>query len=246
MQVSSVRNPTIRRGDGSRVAFVGDPDAGRTTLAALFAGRLAERGDARLRVIGEAASLVDDGVTAGTGLVPTWTVRDADAGPGALADLAGRVETAFLVVTPEGVAGIEAYERAAERLGVDLAIVGNRFRRGEIDPLREHEGAPVSEYVPPEPGIAGAMARGEGAKLADRTIERLAVDALADEAADRDGALETLDAGTDRTLDVEVETETEGRRLVRTIRERGHDAGYYRCNCRCHAGHALARSGRPL
>jgi energy-coupling factor transporter ATP-binding protein EcfA2 len=246
MQESCVRNTTALRGDESRVAFVGDPGAGRTTLAALFAGRLTERGDARVRVTGEATELVDGGATAGTGPVSTWTVRDAEAGPGALADLADQVETVFLVVTPDGLGGIEAYERAAERAGVDLAIVGNRFSREDIDPLREHEGAPVSEYVPPEPEIAAAMARGEGPRLADRTIERLAVDALAEATSDRSAALAALDAGTDRTLDVEVETDDEGRRLVTTIRERGHRASYYRCNCRCHAGHLLARSGRSL
>ena len=242
MSVRSQAGPTALPDAAVEVAFVGDPGAGRTTLAALFADRLTERGDARVRVTGEAADLVDDG-DPDTDPVSAWTVRDAEAGPAAIADLVGRVGTAFLVVTPDGLDEIGAYERAAERAGVDLAIVGNRFSKEEIDPLREHEGAPVSEYVPPEPGIARAMARGEGPRLADRTIERLAVDALAEETVDREAALGALDAGIDRTLDVEVGTDDEGRRLVTTIRERGHHAGYYRCNCRCHAGHVLARSG---
>lgn len=224
------------------VGFVGDSDAGKTTVATLLADRLHQRSAVRVR--GEAADFVDDSSQPGR-LGIDWTVIDCPAGPAALAAAAESLDTVFVVTTPETLGRVGDYSAVASQHNLDCFLVVNRVTESAQERLRAFEGPEIAEYVHEDGSIPAATSAGEVPTLEEWTVETMLIEALQPERVARAAGIEALDNGTRRLVNVEVSEEADGHSLVRTFEEAGHSAAYYRCNCRCHDGHVLARRCEP-
>ncbi len=241
--------PTSRRVP-YRIGFVGERNAGKTTVASLVADRLSTRTPV-VSVVGDAADVVGiAGTRAGTesdracvdgDLGLAWEVHDLDAGVDAFARNAASLDAAFVVTTPDGLDDVAAYARVADERGVDVFTVVTRFGESDRDRLRAFDGPDLAEYFYEDPAIASAIDDGAVPDLDDWTVEAILIEALQPDRDDPETALEALARGTRRTVNVEVVDRTTGDDLLERFREAGHHAAYFRCNCRCHDGHVLAR-----
>jgi len=223
------------------LGFVGEPGVGKTAVAALVAGRLDERAD--VTVHGEAAGLLGDtpGSGAENALGVDWTVYDFDAGVEAIATHADALDAVYVVATPETLETAATYARAADSHGLACSLVVNRFREDARERVRECDGPDLVEYFYEDETIREALGADSAPVLEEWTVEAVLIDALGPETLDPVRAQTALEA--DETLvDVEVPTRDAGDALVDDYRDAGYRAAYFECNCRCHAGHVLARS----
>jgi hypothetical protein len=58
----------------------------------------------------------------------------------------------------------------------------------------------------------------------------------------RSDAMTALDRGKRAIVNVEVESDASAIDVIRSFRENGYPADFFRCNCRCHEGHVVART----
>ena len=107
--------------------------------------------------------------------------------------------------------------------------------------MRAFEGPELAEYFSDDETISAAMARTDPPTVEDWTVEAMMIEALQPERTDEDVAIEALDAASQQIVNVEVDSRTQGDSLVTAFEEAGYRAAYFRCNCRCHDGHVLAR-----
>ena len=136
MPTNSIETGAVERErdpESRRIAFVGDHDVGKTTVATLVASRLAER--TRVRVTGEATRLVNERETnTDDALGIEWTVEDRPPGAGAIESRAEQLDTVFIVATPATLGGVEAYERRVN------SVASRDVRRDD-----ESEGRPLQQ-----------------------------------------------------------------------------------------------------
>jgi len=71
------------------------------------------------------------------------------------------------------------------------------------------------------------------------------IEALQPERTNKHKALDTLETGSQRIVNVEVADQTQGRSLISTFEDAGYRAAYFECNGGCHDGHVLARCDEP-
>ena len=232
--------------DLERIGFVGPSGVGKTTVATLVADRLAER--TAVEISGEAAAFFDQpripAAAVGT-LGVRWTIVDCDAGTDALTTAGGTLDTVFIVATPETLDQVSPYERVADRLGLEAFLVVNRFEEDVRDRLGAFDGPDLAEYVYEDKTISKSMSAGEIPQLEEWTMETIPLEALQSERMPMREAMAALASGRRSVVNVEVESATSGIGIVRSFRRKGYAADYFRCNCRCHHGHVVARA-RPL
>ncbi|MFC4247803.1 ATP-binding protein [Natribaculum luteum] len=222
------------------IAFVGDPGVGKTTIAALVTARLAER--TRVQVTGEATQLVTDrDVTTDGALGVEWTVEDCPSGTKAIGSRAERLDTVFVVATPQTLERVVRYERVASRHDVDWFLLVNRFRESARDRLRTVDGPELAEYFYDDEEISSAIADGRVPVLSDWTVEAILIEAIQPDRQGAERALEALERGEQSIVDVEVEKRGDAAPLIDSFETAGYSAAYFECNCRCHDGHVLAR-----
>jgi len=223
-----------------RIAFVGDRGVGKTTIAALVASRLAER--ARVQVTGGATRLVTDRkASTDDGLGIEWTVEDCGSGVAAIEDRADRLDTVFVVATPETLDGVAKYERCATHHDVECFLVVNRFHESARERLRAFSGLELAEYLYDDAAISTAIADGRVPVSPEWTIEAILIEALQPDRQGKKRALEALERGEQSIVNVDVERRADAESLIDAFEAAGHDAAYFECNCQCHDGHVLAR-----
>lgn len=223
-----------------RIAFVGPPESGRTTIATLVADRLDERTD--VAVTGEAAAFFEapNRRPRSDALGFEWTVVDAPPGTNALAERSGELDATFVVVTPDDLEAVEAYRKLAERTDTDVFVVVNRFTEADRERLRAFEGPELAEYFYEDETIRAAMANGGVPLLEEWTVEALLIESLQPERLAPDAAVEALEAGRRSVVNVEVADRADADSLIERFEAAGYRAAYFECNCRCHDGHVLA------
>jgi adenylate kinase family enzyme len=231
-----------RSPDRQRIAFVGPAGAGKTTVAALVASRLAER--TAVTVAGEAAAYVEQSEaspaeTDSLGL--HWEVVDRPSGTAALETTGETLDTAFVVATPETLDRVASYERVADRLGVETFLVVNRFEERHRDLLRKFTGLDLAEYFYEDSTVEAAMAAGTAPTLEEWTTEAILLESLQSERMALLDAMAALDSGQRAIVNVEVESEASAIDAIRSFRANGYSADFLRCNCQCHEGHVVAR-----
>jgi len=229
-----------------RIAFVGPEEAGKTTVAAMVASRLAER--TAVTVTGEAAAYVDQPKSSPATVGPLgvdWAVVDVSPGPDALGRAGGAFDTAFIVATPETLDRVSSYERVTGRLGVDVFLVVNRFEERHRDLLREFDGPDLAEYFYEDSTVEAAMAAGAAPTLEEWTTEAILLESLQSERMALADAMAALDSGQRAIVNVEVESEASAIDAIRSFRANGYSADFLRCNCRCHDGHVVACTSDP-
>ena len=227
--------------DRRRIGFVGPENAGKTTVAAMVAERLAER--TTVEVLGEACALVDQPEASWTTpgeLGVHWSVVDYPAGTARVETTGSALDTVFVVTTPETLDCVAAYERVAARLGLDVFLVVNRFTESDRPRLKAFDGPEIAEYFYEDE----AVSTGDVPTLDDWTTEAIPLESLQPERTSAPEAIAALGSGRRDVVNVEVESEAAGVGLVRLLRRNGYAADFFRCNCRCHDGHVLARA-RP-
>ncbi|MCL9817729.1 hypothetical protein [Natronocalculus amylovorans] len=227
-------------GSGARyIAFVGDRDAGKTTIAALVANRLAER--TNVRVIGEATQLVTDHETStDNGFGIEWTVEDCPSGTKAIETRADQLDTVFIVATPATLERAETYERFANQHDINCFLVVNQFRESARDRLRTSDGPEIAEYFYDDEEVSTAIADGRVPELPEWTVEALLIESLQPERQDLECALKALERGERSIVNVEVDEQADAESLISSFECAGYSAAYFECNCRCHDGHVLA------
>jgi hypothetical protein len=223
-----------------RIGFVGDAGVGKTAIATLVAARLAAR--TAVTVIGEAGTFVrDHGGDTEPPLGIEWIVEDCAPGTDALESHPERLDTVFVVATPETLGSVAAYERVAARHGLECFLVVNRFRESAHDRLRAFDGPELAEYFYTDEGISAALEAGTVPALSDWTVEAILIEALQPDRQDPERARKALDARERSIVNVEVGDRDEAVALAESFERDGYDAAYFECNCRCHDGHVLAR-----
>ena len=224
-----------------RIGFVGDAGVGKTTVASLVAARLVER--ASVTVTGEAAEIVStaDASSADNNLGISWTIDDCPSGVEAIDARFDRLDTVFVVVTPETLDTVARYANRARSYDVDCMLVVNRFRKSAKDSLQALEGPTIAEYVHDDADISAAMDGRQLPVLPERTVEAILVEALQPDRQSAKAAVEALASGTRSTVNVEVVDRDDIVSLLDTFEEAGFPAAYFDCNCCCHDGHVLAR-----
>jgi hypothetical protein len=232
-----------RHGDRQRIGFVGPEGAGKTTVAAMVADRLSERTD--VAIVGEAATFFEQPSASPENVGPLgihWTVVDHSPGPDALETAGNALDTVFVVVTPAMLDRVAAYERVIDRLDSDVFLVVNRFEERHRDRLRNFDGPELAEYFYEDNTVAAAMSDGTVPKLAEWTTEAILLESLQPERLDAAEAMVALEGGDRSIVNVEVGSDASALAVARSFRENGYAADFFRCNCRCHDGHVLARS----
>lgn len=230
---------TERDSETRHIAFVGDRSVGKTTIAALVARRLTER--TGVRVTGEATQLVNDETSTDDTLGIEWTVEDCPSGAEAIESRAERLDTVFVVVTPETLESATAYERLANRHEVDCFLVVNRFDESARDRLRAFEGPELAEYFYDDEEVSSAIADGRTPELPEWTVEAILIESLQPQRQDTEAALEGLEHGERSIVNIEVEDRADADPLIDSFESAGYSAAYFECNCGCHDGHVLAR-----
>ncbi|WP_199693835.1 hypothetical protein [Halococcus sp. IIIV-5B] len=222
-----------------RIGFVGPAGVGKTTIATVVANRLGER--TALDVVGEATTRIERSPSAPAELGPLgihWTVVDAPAGTAALERASETLDTAFVVATPGTLDRVARYERVADRIDLDVFLVVNRFEECHREELGAFDGPDLAEYFyEDETTLAGTVP-----EFAGWTTEALLLESLQPERMDGFEAMAALDGGHRSVVNVEVEDEAAALAVVRRFRDGGYAADFFRCNCRCHDGHVIARS----
>lgn len=229
--------------DHQRIGFVGPSGVGKTTVATLVANRLAER--TAVEITGDTAAFFDHSSVSGTDLGPLgvrWGVVDCDAGTDALTSSGDALDTVFIVVTPERLDQVAPYEQLSDRLGLDTYLVVNHFEEDDRDRLVAFDGPDFAEYVYEDERIAASMSTGEILTLDEWTMETIPLEALQSERMELTEAIGALDSGRRSVVNVEVESEASSIGVARAFRRHGYAADFFRCNCRCHDGHVIART----
>jgi len=232
------RNPAS---DRRRIGFVGPENAGKTTVAAMVAERLAER--TAVEVLGEARDFVDQPETSWTTpgeLGVHWTVVDYPAGTGGIETTGSGLDTVFIVTTPETLDRVASYERVAARHGLDIFLVVNRFTESDRDRIKAFDGPEVAEYFYDDETVSA----GDVPTLDDWTAEAILLESLQPERTSAPEAIAALGSGRRDVVNVKAESEAAGIGLIRLLRRNGYAADFFQCNCRCHDGHVIAHS-RP-
>ena len=226
-----------------RIGFVGVSGVGKTTVATLVADRISDR--TQVAVLGEAAGIVDNesaqqpNVSPGLGI--EWTVVDAKAGPESFNRWADALDTAFVVATPDTLDTVSTYERIANRTDIDLFLIVTRFTEADRERLRAFDGPELAEYFYEDEVITTAMDAGEVPTLEEWTVEAILIEALQPERLDPDTAIGALETRQQSIVNVEITDRQQADALIDTFESAGYRAAYYRCNCRCHDGHVIAR-----
>jgi len=234
-----VHEPSNPATDRRRIGFVGPEDVGKTTVAAMVAERLAER--TTVEVLGEACALIDQPETSWTTpgeLGVHWTVVDYPAGTDMIETTGSGLDTVFVVTTPETLDRVASYERVAARLGLDVFLVVNRFTESDRDRLKAFDGPEIAEYFYDDEAVSA----GDVPTRDDWTTEAILLESLQPERLSAPEAIAALGGGRRDVVNVEVESEAAGIGLIRLFRRNGYAADFFRCNCRCHTGHVLARA----
>ena len=223
--------------DRRRIGFVGPEDAGKTTVAAMVAERLAER--TAVEVVGEACTVLDHPEASWETLGELgvhWTVVDYPAGTARVETTGSGLDTVFVVTTPETLDRVAPYERVAARLGLDVFLVINRFTESDRDRLKAFDGPEIAEYFYDDEAVSA----GDVPTLDDWTTEAIPLESLQPERTSAPEAIAALGSGRRDVVNVEVESEAAGIVLIRLLRRNGYAADFFRCNCRCHDGHVVA------
>lgn len=147
-----------------------------------------------------------------------------------------------MVATPETLDRVSAYERVAEDLGLDAFLVVNRFAERYRERLGNFDGLELAEYFHEDGAVAATMSDGATPSPEDWTTEAVLLESLQPERMDLPEAMTALDRGHRPIVNVEVESEASALAAIRSFRQRGYAAGFFRCNCRCHDGHVVARA----
>jgi len=222
-----------------RIGFVGDSGVGKTTVATLVAARLAER--TGVTATGDTAQIVGHCAHRDDALGIEWTVDDCPSGVDALNACADRLDTVFIVATPEMLNSVEAYADRAHYHGVDCFLVVNRFQESARDQLRAFEGPEPAEYIYDDADVSAAITAGRVPTLPERTVEAILIEALQPERLSTEQAVAALESGEHSIVNVEAESRNTAESVLNTFETAGFFAAYFDCNCRCHDGHVLAR-----
>ena len=228
--------------DRQRIGFVGPEGAGKTTVATMVANRLSERTD--VAIVGEAATFFEQPSASPENVGPLgvhWTVVDHSPGTDSLETAGGALDTVFVVVTPEMLDRVAAYERVIDQPDSDVFLVVNRFEERHRDRLRDFDRPELAEYFYEDDTVAAAMSDGEVPTLEEWTTEAILLESLQPERLDATEAMAALERGHRSIVNVEVESDASALAVARSFRENGYTADFFRCNCRCHDGHVLAR-----
>jgi hypothetical protein len=232
--------------DRQRIGFVGPESAGKTTVATTVADRLSDRTD--VAVVGEAATFFEQPSASPENVGPLgvhWTVVDHSPGTDSLETAGDALDTVFVVVTPAMLDSVAAYERVIDQVDSDVFLIINRFEERYRDRLRDLDGPELAEYFYEDDTLAAAMSDGEVPKLEEWTTEAILLESLQPERLDTAEAMAALDRGHQSIVNVEVESDASALAVSRSFRENGYAADFFRCNCRCHDGHVLARARPP-
>jgi hypothetical protein len=232
--------------DRQRIGFVGPEGAGKTTVATQVADRLSERTD--VAIVGEAATFFEQPSASPQNVGPLgvhWTVVDHSPGTDSLETAGGALDTVFVVVTPEMLDRVAAYERVIDQLNSDVFLVVNRFEERHRDRLRDFDGPELAEYFYEDDTVAAAMSDGKVPTLEEWTTEAILLESLQPERLDATEAMAALERGHRSIVNVEVESDASALAVARSFRKKGYAADFFRCNCRCHDGHVLARVRPP-
>ena len=236
-----------RHVDRQRIGFVGPEGAGKTTVATLVADRLSERTD--VAIVGEAASFFEQPSASPANVGPLgvhWTVVDHSPGTESLETVGDVLDAVFVVVMPEMLDRVAAYECIIDQLDADVFLVVNRFEERHRDRLRDFDGPELAEYFYEDSSVAAAVSDGTVPKLEERTMEAMLLESLQAERLDIAEAMAALERGRRSTVNVEVESDASALAVARSFRENGYATDFFRCNCRCHDGHVLARTPTPF
>jgi hypothetical protein len=232
--------------DRQRIGFVGPEGAGKTTVATQVADRLSERTD--VAIVGEAATFFEQPSASPQNVGPLgvhWTVVDHSPGTDSLETAGGALDTVFVVVTPEMLDRVAAYERVIDQLNSDVFLVVNRFEERHRDRLRDFDGPELAEYFYEDDTVAAAMSDGKVPTLEEWTTEAILLESLQPERLDATEAMAALERGHRSIVNVEVESDASALAVARSFCKKGYAADFFRCNCRCHDGHVLARVRPP-
>jgi hypothetical protein len=211
----------------------------------MVAGRLSERTD--VAIVGEAATFFEQPSASPetVGLLGVhWTVVDHSPGTDSLETTGDALDTVFVVVTPETLDCVAAYERVLDQFDSDVFLVVNRFKQCHRDRLRDFDGPELAEYFYEDDTVAAAMSDGTVPTLEEWTTEAILLESLQPERLDAAEAMAALERGGRSIVNVEVESDASALAVTRSFRKNGYTADFFRCNCRCHDGHVLART-RP-
>jgi energy-coupling factor transporter ATP-binding protein EcfA2 len=225
-----------------RIGFVGPEGAGKTTVATMVADRLSERTD--VAIVGEAATFFEQPSASPENVGPLgvhWTVVDHSPGTESLETTGDTLDTVFVVVMPEMLDRVAAYERVIDQLDSNMFLVVNRFEERYRDRLRDFNGPGLAEYFYEDDTVATAMSDGTVPTLAEWTTEAILLESLQSERIDSAEAMAALERGERSIVNVEVKSDASAVAETRLFRANGYAADYFRCNCRCHDGHVLAR-----
>jgi len=235
-----------RHGDRQRIGFVGPEGAGKTTVATMVADRLSDRTD--VAVVGEAATFFQQPSTSPEIVGPLgihWTVVDHSPGTDSLETAVDALDTVFVVVTPEMLDRVAAYERIIDQFDSDAFLVVNRFEEHHRDRLRDYDGPELAEYFYEDSSVAAAMSDGTIPTLEEWTTEAILLESLQPERLGSAEAMTALERGHRSIVNVEVESDGSALAVARSFRENGYAADFFRCNCLCHDGHVIARAQPP-
>jgi len=243
MPSQSLSQQSVSNVRGHRIGFFGERNVGKTTVATLVADRLSRR--SQVSVLGEAAGVVGSESAqqpnGNHGLGIEWTVVDAKAGQQPFERWADALDTAFVVATPDTLDTVSTYERIADRVGVDLFLIVTRFTEADREQLRAFDGLKLAEYFYEDETVSTSMEVGEIPDLEDWTVEAILIESLQPERLDHGTAIDALEAGQRSIINVEISDRQEADSLIDTFKSAGYRAAYYRCNCRGHDGHVIAR-----
>ncbi|WP_233710746.1 ATP-binding protein [Natronococcus pandeyae] len=170
-----------------------------------------------------------------------WTVEDCTPGVDAFGPRPERLDTVFVVATPETLDSVAKYEQVARRHGVDCFLVVNRFQESAKDQLRAFDGPEIAEYIYVDEEISTAISDRRVPTLPDWTVEAILIEALQPERQEAERALAALDSGERSIVNVEVGDRADADTLIDSFKTAGYGAAYFECNCQCHDGHVLAR-----
>ncbi|RJX47922.1 ATP-binding protein [Halonotius pteroides] len=233
--------------DRQRIGFVGPEGAGKTTVATMVADRLSDRTD--VATVGEAATFFEQPSASPENIGPLgvhWTVVDHSPGTDSLETAGDTLDTVFVVVTPEMLDRVAAYECVIDQLDADVFLVVNRFEERHRGRLRDFDGPELAEYFYEDSSVAAAVSDGTVPKLEERTMEAMLLESLQAERLDIAEAMAALERGRRSIVNVEVESDASALAVARSFRENGYATDFFRCNCRCHDGHVLARTRTPF